>query len=152
MSLITSQRGDQLLAFHSGDIPPSERSIPLPLALVVPRHEGKVLFVFNRWRDEWELPGGMIEPGEQPVDAARRELEEESGQTAADLHYVGWMKFRLQPHQRLELAVLYQCELETVQPFEANDETTAIMLWDLHSPVSGYVNEIDKYLATATPS
>jgi 8-oxo-dGTP diphosphatase len=152
MSLITSQRGDELLAFQSGDIPATERGLPLPLALVAVRHKGQVLFVFNRWRDEWELPGGMIEPGEQPIDAARRELEEESGQAAADLHYVGWIKFRLQPDQRLELAVLYECELAAVQPFEANDEVSEIMFWDLRSPVSGYVNEIDKYLATARPS
>ncbi|MBI2391839.1 MAG: NUDIX hydrolase [Deltaproteobacteria bacterium] len=32
-----------------------------------------------------EIPGGLIDPGEQPIDAARRELAEESGYSAREL-------------------------------------------------------------------
>jgi tagatose 6-phosphate kinase len=45
--------------------------------------EGRVLL--QRWRDPvsgshiWEPPGGGIEDGETPIDAARRELSEETG-------------------------------------------------------------------------
>lgn len=37
------------------------------------------LMVHNRKRGGWEMPGGSIEPGETPEEAASRECEEESG-------------------------------------------------------------------------
>ncbi len=33
----------------------------------------------------WEIPAGVLEPGEAPEDCARRELREETGATAAEL-------------------------------------------------------------------
>ncbi|MEU8424122.1 NUDIX domain-containing protein [Micromonospora sp. NPDC048835] len=35
---------------------------------------------------QWSLPGGHVEPGESPEEAAHRELVEETGLTAETLH------------------------------------------------------------------
>ena len=47
------------------------------LAVVV--DEGRVLLVRNRWSDGWVPPGGKIDPGETPREAAEREVIEETG-------------------------------------------------------------------------
>lgn len=150
MVLITTRKGDALIAFHEGkalDITERDRAIPMPLALIVAKYAGKVVFVFNTWRKVWELPGGMIDEGESPHETAIRELAEETGQHTSQVDYVGWMKLQLKPDDRLELAVLYHCELETLQPFQANNEASQMILWDLESPIEGDVAEIDLYLA-----
>jgi len=45
------------------------------------RYRGQWLFSRHRSRTTWETQGGHIEEGETPLDAARRELYEESGAT-----------------------------------------------------------------------
>jgi 8-oxo-dGTP pyrophosphatase MutT (NUDIX family) len=40
--------------------------------------DGKVLLLENE-RDEWELPGGKLELGEDPPDCVVREIDEETG-------------------------------------------------------------------------
>jgi len=38
-----------------------------------------------------EIPGGMCDPGESPLESARRELREETGHEAAELVELGWV-------------------------------------------------------------
>jgi 8-oxo-dGTP pyrophosphatase MutT (NUDIX family) len=53
----------------------------LPSAAVLPIREddGAVLLIRHHGSGRWETVGGMIEPGETPEDAARREAREEIG-------------------------------------------------------------------------
>ena len=67
---------------------------PLKYVVVCSFFEGRPLLSRHRRRDTWETQGGHIEPGETPLQAARRELFEESGATDAELYpvcdYFGW--------------------------------------------------------------
>ena len=49
--------------------------------VILSESDGQLLLSRHRHRRTWETQGGHIEPGESPMDAARRELYEESGAT-----------------------------------------------------------------------
>lgn len=48
-------------------------------------YDGKILLSRHKKRTTWETQGGHIEPGETPLEAARRELFEESGAVDFDI-------------------------------------------------------------------
>ncbi|PLZ03132.1 NUDIX hydrolase [Burkholderia sp. WAC0059] len=56
-------------------------------ATVVCWRDDRILLV-ARDRSRWALPGGTIRRAESPPDAARRELEEETGLLARELAYL----------------------------------------------------------------
>jgi 8-oxo-dGTP pyrophosphatase MutT (NUDIX family) len=46
---------------------------------VIERPDGAVLLVHQAYRKHWGIPGGLVKRGEEPSDAARREVFEEIG-------------------------------------------------------------------------
>ena len=46
----------------------------------------KEILIVNQNHDSWSLPKGHIDPGETALEAAKREIYEESG--VKDLHYI----------------------------------------------------------------
>lgn len=58
---------------------------PLKYVVVCAFYQGRYMLSRHKRRDTWETQGGHIEPGESALDAAKRELFEESGVKDADI-------------------------------------------------------------------
>ncbi len=68
---------------------------------------GKVLLALRRagkhMGPKWEFPGGKVDPGEDPQETLRRELEEEFGVQAEVGEFLGTTRFR---RKRIDLQIL----------------------------------------------
>lgn len=122
---LTDSRGNRLVGIEAisetGLLEHAQR-VACPLSLVVVVGPEGVLFGLNRWRSQWELPGGMIGAGETAREAARRELLEETGLDANRLEFVGVATFDLVTPDRRELAAIFTTSHDGHGDFVANDE------------------------------
>lgn len=119
----------------------------LKYAVVAARYEGKWIFCQHKDRSSWEIPGGHIEPGETALEAARRELYEETGATHAEISVVGG--YRL-----YDDGLLCFAEVQELGPIPSNSEIAEIRLFNtipeeltyghvhemLHDWVQGWLN------------
>jgi len=64
-------------------------------AIVIDK-QGRVLLLKHRFRtgSGWGIPGGFVDAGEQPVDAVRRELQEEVGLDVDELEVLTARTFK----------------------------------------------------------
>lgn len=90
--------------------PPNDNRAPrFPVAIKgVVTIDGRVCLLFNE-RDEWELPGGKLEPGEDPRICVAREIEEELGLSATVGRILDSWLYRIRPGIEVVI-VTYACE------------------------------------------
>lgn len=153
MAIVTDAQGNEflnLILVSEDRIEALNLDAPVTHSLIVARNnQGNVLLIFNKYRNYWELPGGVIDDGETPRQCAVRELREETNQYASSILFKGLMKFHLQPgfrsSERIEYGALFSGHVDEMASFVENDEAATITWWDGQSDF-GYINEIDKAL------
>jgi 8-oxo-dGTP pyrophosphatase MutT (NUDIX family) len=121
--------------------------LPMPASLVVVTLADAVLMMFNGWRGEWELPGGMRDPGETARQAAVRELAEETGIRTTQLVFAMVAEVDLVDPERREFTAVYRTELHTAPLLVVNDEAVDFRWWTPHSPLIDDLNPIDAEIA-----
>lgn len=146
MPICANRYGDVLEDFFeiSEEEAVQEKWFPITHALVVAKNRDGYLFMFNRWKNHWEVAGGMLEEGESLRQCALRELLEETNQIPSRMWFRGLMKFHLR-NGKTEYGGLFCAYIDETRPFQSNEEAGEIVFWDGKEEI-GYVDEIDRTL------
>lgn len=96
--------------------------------VILSEYQGKILLSRHKNRTTWETQGGHIEPGETPMEAARRELYEESGALEYEIaplcdYWAGtpedWANGMVFRAKIRKLGPMPESEMATVQTFDS---------------------------------
>lgn len=83
------KRGGNVLTDEDEDAENADQSTMKAATCLIISDDGKILAVSRRDDPtQWGLPGGKVDDGEEPIQAASRELAEETGLVAVRLHPV----------------------------------------------------------------
>lgn len=144
---IRPQAHSNILDDEENDAEEMNQDVQQAACCLVMSQDGTILGVSRK--DDltaWGTPGGSVDPGETPEQAAARELEEETGLTAAKLHPV----FSKRDAQGF-VTTTFACEVEDG---EINTPESGIIRWihpsvlanDASSPFAAYNRELFKAL------
>jgi 8-oxo-dGTP pyrophosphatase MutT (NUDIX family) len=124
---------------------------PVSVKGVAVQH-GTVLLLQNE-RDEWELPGGKLELGEDPADCVVREIGEETGWQVTAGPLLDCWQYHIREGQDVVI-VTYGCQVLSTEPPVVSNEHKRVGLFDaaevpaLGMP-DGYKRSIAAWFAAA---
>lgn len=114
---------------------------PKPAAEVLLIRDEKILLIRRAkppWKDHWDIPGGFCDEGEHPLETARRELYEETGQSVGELTLIGVGMDRYltngQEISTLNLTYLGEAIARDENLYKHDDEVSEMNWFDLDRP------------------
>ena len=110
-------------------------------AIILAEQDGKIVFSKQTQRKD-ETPmfcmlGGMIEKGESPLQAAKRELAEESGLSSTDWEFMGEIKHVNRVSWSDYVFLARNCKTETTQHLDAGENIELV-----RTSVSNFMSNI----------
>jgi 8-oxo-dGTP diphosphatase len=113
---------------------------------VVIRH-GRVLLVKDKGKSKYSLPGGGVHKWERSLQAASRELQEETGLKARKAEYIGSFSGAVSYHKAFLVEADGDVHLKNHHE-KGGGELSAYLWWDMKSdiPVYAHVPAILKML------
>lgn len=100
-SYIKMKRGVGVLAFVNGKI------------ILIHQYR----YIWDQWF--YEIPGGMVDDGENPIEAAKRELEEETGFKVKEINPLGVCYPSIGSTTEMQYLYVAECEGQETQKLDA---------------------------------
>ena len=85
----------------------------------------------------WALPGGFVDRGEDPIQAAVRELEEETGLTGTNPRLLMVMGDPERDPRKHIVSVVYEIDVVSDQLPTAGDDAADAKFWTIETVFSG---------------
>ena len=130
-----------VVLMHSGRLRPSCPNCnwvyfpdPKVAVIVLIEQKGQVLLVQRKYDPQkgfWTLPSGYIDAGEDPIQAAKRECQEETGLTTKDIRLLDVL-FSQEHPRGASILIIYRATID-MGDLRSGDDANQAMFFNLES-------------------